>query len=77
MPEERELWIPGTDKGPAVFVPRHKPHEKIVEFVRNGKKVRARIQVDDSGTVAHRETDETLDAVVRPRSLTIKIRAEQ
>jgi hypothetical protein len=39
----------------------------------NGK--RALVTVDDSGTVTQIERDEGLDAVVRPKTVTIKIRS--
>lgn len=38
----------------------------------NGK--RAKVTVDDSGTVMHTETDDGIDAVVRPQSVRIHFR---
>lgn len=35
---------------------------------------RALVTIDDSGTVQHTETSDRLDALVRPRSVTIQIR---
>jgi hypothetical protein len=35
---------------------------------------RALVTVDDSGTVTHIETADRLDAIVRPKTVTIKIR---
>jgi hypothetical protein len=34
---------------------------------------RALVTVDDSGTVTHVESDERLDAIVRPRTVKLKI----
>lgn len=39
--------------------------------LKNGQ--RALVTVDDSGTVTHIETAERLDAIVRPKTVTIKI----
>jgi len=68
----------GTEK---LYIPRLVPpsfkfraKEKTVTLP-NGK--RAKITVDDSGTVAHREQDETLDATVRPRTIKVHVRPER
>jgi hypothetical protein len=49
-------------------------HRKTVRTVNlpNGK--RAKVTVDDSGTVLHQEDDTGICAVVRPRSVRIEIR---
>jgi hypothetical protein len=57
--------------GLLLLSPKHRATERIVTLP-NGK--RARVTVDDSGTVQHTETDDRLDALVRPRTTTIKIR---
>lgn len=38
----------------------------------NGERVR--VSVDDSGTVTQVEHDHTLDAIVRPKTITLKVR---
>jgi hypothetical protein len=43
--------------------------------LRDGR--RALVTVDDSGTVTHIETAEQLDAIVRPRTVTVKIRPKR
>lgn len=62
----RKLWTP-----PRFAVLRHRPKERTVTL-QDG--TRAKVTVDDSGTVQHTETDDRLDAVVRPKSVTIQIR---
>lgn len=60
------LWTPPT--GVAQLM--HHPRKRTVTLP-NGE--RALVTVDDSGTVAHIEHGDQLDAVVRPRTVTIKI----
>jgi hypothetical protein len=50
-------------------------HRKTVRTVTlpNGK--RAKVTVDDSGTVLQQECDDRLDAVVRPKTVRLKIRS--
>lgn len=38
---------------------------------------RVRVSVDDSETVTQVEHDHTLDAIVRPRTIAIKVRRQQ
>jgi hypothetical protein len=64
-----ELIVP---KAPALLRLRAK---KKTVTLPNGE--RALVTVDDSGTVKHIETSDRLDAVVRPRSVTIQIRRKE
>lgn len=67
-----ELWTPNGFN----FL-RHRATKRTVTLA-SGE--RAEVSVDDSGTVTHvlrshrMEADEKLDAIVRPRTVTIKIR---
>lgn len=61
------LWTPPT--GVAQLKHRAK---KCTVTLPNGE--RALVTVDDSGTVTQIEHGEVLDAVVRPKTVTIKIR---
>lgn len=61
------LWTPPT--GVAQLRMRAK---KRTVTLPDGR--RALVTVDDSGTVQQTETAEQLDAVVRPRTVTIQIR---
>lgn len=65
-----QLWIPPT----GVALLRHHRKERIVTLP-SGERVR--ISVDDSGTVTQIEHDDTLDAVVRPKTTIVKIRREE
>lgn len=60
------LWTPQP-----FSILRHRPKERTVTLPDG---TRAKVTVDDSGTVQHTETDDRLDAVVRPKSVTIQIR---
>jgi hypothetical protein len=57
------LWVVGLLK--------HRPKKRTVTLP-NGE--RALVTVDDSGTVTQVETAERLDAIVRPRTVTVHIR---
>jgi hypothetical protein len=57
--------------GLLLHMPHHRATERVITLP-NGK--RARITVDDSGTVKHIEDNDSLSAVVRPRTTVIKIR---
>lgn len=61
------LWIPPT----GVALLRYQVTERTVTLP-SGERVR--ISVDDSGTVTQIEHNDTLDAVVRPKTTVIKIR---
>lgn len=61
------LWTPST----GVAQLRHRATERTVTL-GNGK--RAKVTVDDSGTVTHIERDDGLDAIVRPDVVRLKIR---
>lgn len=54
-----------------IYVPKFRAVERIVTLP-TGERVR--VTVDDSGTVTQIEHNHTLDAVVRPRTVTIKRR---
>lgn len=57
-----------------IFVRKHKEREVVVTLTKGphaGR--RARIHWDDSGTVRHVTSDEHQDALVTPRSGTIKV----
>jgi hypothetical protein len=62
-----ELWTPSTGVG----LLKHHATKKTVTLP-DGR--RALITVDDSGTVKQIESGDRLDAVVRPRTVTIQIR---
>lgn len=65
------LWVPPT----GVAVLRHRPAERVVTL-ESGERVR--VTVDDSGTVTHvTHADDRVDAIVRPRSTTIRIRPKE
>ena len=53
-----------------VDVLRMRPKQRTVTL-KDGR--RAKVTVDDSGTVTQIETDEQLDAVVRPKAVTVRI----
>lgn len=56
-----------------MYVQRHRARERVVTLA-DGR--RARIQLDDSSTVQHTETDETMDALVRPQTATIRVKID-
>lgn len=65
-----ELWTP--PKGVTLLGPRrHVARERIVTLP-SGERVR--VSVDDSDTVTQVEHDHTLDAIVRPKTIRLKIR---
>ena len=57
--------------GLILISPKYKAQERIVTL-RDG--TRARLSVDDSGTVQHLEENDRLHAHVVPKSVTIQIR---
>lgn len=62
-----ELWTPTTNLfGPRKFVAR----ERIVTLP-SGERVR--VSIDDSTTVTQVEHDHTLDAIVRPQTVRVKV----
>lgn len=67
---ESKLWTPPT----GIAQLRMRKRQKTVTLP-DGR--RALITIDDSGTVKQTETDEQLDALVRPKSVTIKVRPER
>jgi len=60
------LWVPP----PGVALLKHRPSNKTLTLP-SGE--RAKVTVDDSGTVEHTETDERLDVKVSPRNITVKM----
>lgn len=60
------LWTPHLH-GPA----RYQAQERIVTL-GNGERVR--VSVDDSGTVTQIEHTDRLDAIVRPATITMRVR---
>ena len=67
------LWTPGT--APTLIGPRrHVARERILTLP-SGERVR--VSVDDSSTVTQIEHDHSLDAIVRPRTITLKVRRHQ
>lgn len=50
-------------------------HRAVVRTVTLPSGERAKVTVDDSGTVTHIETAERLDATVRPNTIRLKIRS--
>lgn len=62
-----ELWTPPRGVG----LLRHHAVRRTVTLPDG---TRALVTVDDSGTVKQIETADRLDAVVRPKTVTIKIR---
>ena len=64
------FWIPPT----GVSLLRMRPRERTVTLA-NGERVK--ITVDDSGTVTHIEHTDTLDAIVRPRTIRMALRAKE
>lgn len=72
-PPPPKLWTPPA--GVTLLGPRrHVARERIV-ILPSGERVR--VSVDDSATVTQIEHDHTLDAVVRPRTITLKVRRTQ
>jgi hypothetical protein len=67
MSETSKLWTPPT----GINQLRMRAKKRTVTLPDG---TRALISVDDSGTVQHQETSDRLDAVVRPKSVTIQIR---
>lgn len=60
------LWV----ASPSFNVLRYRATERTV-MLADGR--RAKVTVDDSGTVKQIETDDQLDAVVRPRTVRLRI----
>lgn len=61
------LWTPSA--GPALLT-----HRATVRTVTLPDGRRAKVTVDDSGTVTHVECGDRVDAIVRPRTVTLQIR---
>lgn len=68
MPEQPtpNLWVPPRGVGLLRFHARTK-----TVTLPNGE--RAKVTIDDSGTVLHRERTEGLDALVRPKTIRLTI----
>jgi hypothetical protein len=63
------LWTPPT----GVALLRMRPKERTVTLP-TGERVK--VTVDDSGTVTQVEHNDTLDAIVRPQTIRVKLRRE-
>lgn len=63
---ESGLWVPSSFN-----INRMRARTKTVTLPTGE---RAKVTWDDSGTTRHTETDERLDALVRPRTITLKVR---
>lgn len=75
--QEGSLWVARSERvkqAPMMWVRRFYPREKVVTLV-DGR--RARIHVDETKSVKHTETDETLDCLVRVKPIVLKIRRER
>lgn len=75
--QEGDLWVAHTEKpkpSPLVWVKRFYSREKVVTL-SDGR--RARITVDESGTVKHREMDDTLDCKVLASPIILKLRRQR
>ena len=59
--------------GLLLYSPKHKATERVVTLP-NGQ--RARVTIDDSGTVKHIEDNDSLSATVIPRTTVYKIRGK-
>lgn len=65
-----ELWTPPA--GVTLLGPRKHVAREHIRVLENGERVR--VWIDDSDTVTQIEHDHSLDAIVRPKTVTIKIR---
>jgi hypothetical protein len=66
-----------TDPTPRLWLPvpvlRHRAHTRTVTLP-NGE--RAKVTTDDSGTVRHIERAEGMDAIVRPKTIRLRLRGD-
>ncbi len=67
------IWTP--PKGVTLLGPRKYVATDEIRTLPNGERVR--VTVDDSGTVTHVEHNHTLDAIVRPKTVTIRVRPKE
>ena len=68
MDPSPKLWTPSK----AIFGPRKYIARERIVTLPNGERVR--VSVDDSDTVTQIEHEHTLDAVVRPKTIKIKVK---
>lgn len=68
MPGDRAFWVPPT--GVALL-----RHHSVCRTVTLPDGRRAKVTVDDSGTVEHTESADRLDVIVRPKTVRIQIRS--
>lgn len=69
-----KLWTPGS--APTLLGPRKYVSKERIVTLSTGERVR--VWTDDSGTVTQIEHNDTLDAVVRPKTIHVKYnRAER
>ncbi len=65
-----DIWTPPT--GVTLLPFRRCVEREEIRVLPNGERVR--VHTDDSGTVTHVEHNHTLDAIVRPNTVTFQIR---
>ena len=66
----KQLWTP--PKNVTLIPPRRHTETEEIRVLPNGERVR--VWTDDSRTVTQIEHDHTLDAIVRPKTVTLKIK---
>lgn len=66
---DENLWLPH-----AMYVRKYKPEVKTL-LLPNGEKVK--VTISDTRTVKQIEHNDSLDAVVRPKTLTLKVRRSE
>lgn len=75
--QEGSLWVARSERPkplPIMWVRRFFPREKVVTLA-DGR--RARIHVDETKSVKHIETNDTLDCTVRVRPIILQVRRER
>jgi hypothetical protein len=63
---DKNIWLPH-----AMYVRKYKPEVKTL-FLPNGEKVK--VTISETRTVKQIEHNDSLDAVVRPKTVALKIR---
>jgi hypothetical protein len=69
----QKLWTPPT--GVTLLGPRKYVAKERIVTLPSGERVR--VTIDDSTTVTQVEHDHTLDAIVRPKTVTVKVQRNQ
>lgn len=67
-----DLWTP--PKGVSLLPARRYVEREHIRVLPNGERVK--VHVDDSGTVTHIHHDHTLDAIVRPKTIRVKVKRQ-